>query len=384
MPNRAWSLLAVALALAAPPRLAAQTEIAVGDVKVRLTGRVQVQFNTTSVDQGDLAGLERIPFSTFETRRVRFGVEVEIDDWISGEIEPEYALGDVTLRNAYLNFAFDDRFELRAGQFKKPFSLINLTSATQIIPIERGVRIRGLADAYRIASAPDPISDDFIDLGGNPIIPEEQNILSELRYIGYGLGAMAHGEFSRFHYGIGIFNGAGANRLDDTDGKSFAGRIAFVPWKELPLVLGISGAYQEFLFERRILDDRVEVEGDGAALEIDAEWGSFRRPGLHLVLEGALGDNIVDDGAFLAGQGIVAWFHPVAGGRLEGVEPLFRASYADVRRDGHRDSGLLVTPGLNLYFFGRNRFMLNWDIFFPRDERFDTENALRAQAQLYF
>jgi hypothetical protein len=38
---------------------------------------------------------------------------------------------------------------------------------------------------------------------------------------------------------------------------------------------------------------------------------------------------------------------------------------------------------VNLYFFGRNRLMFNWDVFLAGD-RFENENALRAQAQFYF
>jgi hypothetical protein len=55
------------------------------DTQVRVSGRVQVQYNTTSVgerDVGDPATLS-IAATTFETRRVRLGVRLTIDEWIT-------------------------------------------------------------------------------------------------------------------------------------------------------------------------------------------------------------------------------------------------------------------------------------------------------------
>jgi hypothetical protein len=100
--------------------------------------------------------------------------------------------------------------------------------------------------------------------------------------------------------------------------------------------------------------------------------------------EAALGDNLIDDGTFAAAQGIAAYFRPVAGSKVEGVEPLLRLSYGDASRGRGGDEGWLLTPGLNLYFAGRNRLMVNWDIFKPVNNQLPTANAIRAQAQVYF
>jgi hypothetical protein len=89
------------------------------------------------------------------------------------------------------------------------------------------------------------------------------------------------------------------------------------------------------------------------------------------------------DENFLGAQGIVAYFLPLVGKKLEGLEFAGRVSYGDPRGDVDEDEGLLLTPGLNLYFFGRNRLMFNWD-FWSAGDRFESENALRAQAQFYF
>jgi hypothetical protein len=70
--------------------------------------------------------------------------------------------------------------------------------------------------------------------------------------------------------------------------------------------------------------------------------------------------------------------------KVEGIELAGRVSYGDPRRDTELDEGLLLTPGFNVYFNDRNRLMFNWDVFLTDDDRFEQQNALRAQAQVYF
>ncbi|HUF05754.1 MAG TPA: hypothetical protein VMP86_00035, partial [Candidatus Binatia bacterium] len=84
-----------------------------------LTGRVQVQYNTTSVDDDDLGPGPgpRVASSTFETRRVRLGARVSVEEWITGMAEVELALGNLAMRNVFMNLAFSDGFQLRMGQF---------------------------------------------------------------------------------------------------------------------------------------------------------------------------------------------------------------------------------------------------------------------------
>mgnify|MGYP001217342321 FL=1 len=89
-------LLACAV-LALRPAVAAAQAISAGGLELRLTGRTQIQFNTTSVDEADLGDLdEEIAASTFETRRVRFGVLATWDGWLTGHLEPEFALGNLS------------------------------------------------------------------------------------------------------------------------------------------------------------------------------------------------------------------------------------------------------------------------------------------------
>ncbi|HEX7117588.1 MAG TPA: porin [Longimicrobiales bacterium] len=359
---------------------AAQT-IDAGPFELDFTGRVQTQFNTTSVDE-DRVG-ESIAWSTFETRRVRLGVEVAYGDWMTGKLEPDFALGELTLKDAWVNWAFAPAFEVRFGQFKKPFSRIDLTSSTKILPIERGVRIRGLVEAFDAELGPDgePLLGDF---GGDLVLGEEYELLDVLGFVGHDIGVSIHGDLgSRLGYAVGAFNGSGADDRDDNDGKSVAGRLTFAPAAALPLSLGAGVSYRETTIEDDDdLDDDLDLAG--TAFELDAEWGDFRRPGVHVIVEGAAGENLAVDQAFLAAQGWLAYFRALEGGKVEGLEPVVRLSWADPDTDRDDDAGLLLTPGFNIYFFGRNRFMVNWDWFFTGIEGFGAENALRVQGQVYF
>ncbi|MFW6079540.1 MAG: porin [Gemmatimonadota bacterium] len=385
------------IVLALPLPGTAQT-IDAGRVQVDVTGYAQIQWNTTSVDEDDLdpVGLldRRIAWSTFETRRIRPTIAVRVDDWIEGKIQPDFALGDIKLADAYIDFELDERFRVRFGQFKKPFSRIELTSSSRIVPIERGLRIRGLNEAFRVDLSDEP-EPPFTDVDGLLLVGDEYLLAGALGYLGRDMGVAAYGDVGRLDYTVGIFNGSGADRRDDSDGVSAAGRLEYSPRDDWPLRLGAAGSYRELLFDGELLGIDVREDIGGFAFEVDAEWGDFRRPGAHLLAEAVIGENFVagltsgpdpepSDATMLGAQAVVAWFEPYAGDRVEGLEPMFRVSYGDPSRDRDGDGGWLVTPGVNLYFFERNRVMLNWDVFVAGGDAVETEHALRVQAQLYY
>lgn len=336
----------------------------VPEVTVDVTGRLQYQFHTSSV--------EDVPSTTFEFRRVRLGVRLGVGDAITGMIEPDFAQGDIRMRQAWVNYTVDPAFEIRAGQFKKPFGMLQLTSSLNYPTIERGLRIRGLEDSY--AAIDDGSGAPVLSRLDGPLLGEEQNLLEGLGYQSYDMGIAVHGALGIFRYEVGVFNGTGADALDADESKAIAGRVTVAPFDRMVLGAGVSRT--DLAFEA--------VDATGVAWEIDAEWGGFREPGLHLFGEVAYGDHVVTDDEFLAGQAVAAWFAPLDLGRVEGLEPVLRGSWGDPRRDTADDEGLLMTPGLNLYFHGRNRLMVNWDVFLPRGARFETEQSFKMQAQLHF
>ena len=331
-----------------PTTALAQVPVVEGEnIRISLSGRLQSQFNTSSVDS---------VASTFELRRARIGFDLVLDEWIEGRIEWNFA-HTARLEDGWVNLAFDPRFELQVGQFKKPFSRLELSSSSRIVPIEFGLRIRG------------------VDSNAEHYLLLEENV-----YLGREIGAQVHGQLGPLGYAAGVFNGSDQNNRDVNDAKSFAARLNLKPF-DAPFEIGGAASYRDVALVDSLDETFTE---EGLAIEVDAQWGGFRRPGPYVLLEVMQAENFDLDDPMIGGSAIVAWFQPLAAGRLEGIEPLFRGSYGDPSTDFEDNAGILMTPGINLYFHGRNRLMLNWDYFVPELEALDPESAVRAQLQLYF
>ena len=355
------------------------------DLRIKLIGRIQTQFNTTSVDEAELvaAGLNPLPIpsSTFDIRRLRFGAEIEYEKWLTGKVEVEMAMARLQMRDVFINFGFDPALNLRVGQFKKPYSLLQLYSSSMWPLIERGMLIRGTTDQMLHADSTAGGGRLLSTFRGIPVMPEEQALLEVFGYQNFEMGAVLHGRVGGFGYNGGIFNGTGSDRGDDTNGKSYAGRLTYKLPIDFPITFGAAISHRDY----RVSTRPVIQTNSGTAYEVDAELGAFRRKGIHILGEVAFGDNLaVADDDFLGAQAIVAWFQPIENSRVEGFELAGRASYGDPQKNLDDDGGWFFTPGANLYFSGRNRLMLNWDFFNPKAERFDSENAVRVQAQIYF
>jgi hypothetical protein len=369
---------ALVVALTASP-LAAQEPV----VKAKIIARMQAQFNTTSVDEQALItsrGATALPASQFEMRRLRLGAELSFDEWLTGKFEFEAAMARLAMRDVYLQAAFSDGFQVKAGQFKKSFSLIELTSETGLPVIERGVRIRGLTDALAIADSTAGGTRVLSSFKGTTLPGEEQELIEVMAYKSYDLGAAVTGKLGGFGYEVGLFNGPGSDRADDNSGKSIAARATYKLKTKMPVTLGAALSRRDY----RVASKPAIIDETGTAYEAEIEIGAFRRPGLHFLGEVTMGTTLGYDDEFTGAQGILAWFKPVSGKRVEGIEVAGRASYGDPRGTVDDDEGLLLTPGFNVYFQGRNRFMINWDIYQALGDRLPSENALRIQAQLYY
>lgn len=330
-----------------------------GDLELDLTGRVQFQLNTTSVDEEDIG--QSLPGVVFETRRVRFGSTFAYGEWITGKVEADFSGSGARLTDGFIDLALTDGLAVRAGQFKKPFGVIELESSTRIPLIERGLRLRGV--------------EDLVGVPG-----ETQWLLDEGRYLGRQVGVMAHGGQGALGYEVGVFNGEGANTRETNGSKAYTGRLTYAVAG--PLVVGGAVSVQP---TGVFLGDDEEY---GTVFSLEGEWGGFRRPGLHVLGELMFGENAVvftdgEPAGMVGAHAMAAWFSSRAG-RVEGVEPALRVSWADPDTDADDDTGLLVTPGVNFYFTGRNRLMLNGEAYFPGQDGLDAEYGVVAQLQVYF
>jgi len=165
---------------------------AFAQVEAKVTGRVQfdVRNHTTGaavVDDRDSASYA----DGYEIRRARIGVSGTINKDIAYEVVGN-AVGSSTnfVDTAFANYGFNKAAQFRAGRFKQPFSLEELTSSNSIDFMERSY--------------------------GNQVVP------------GKRLGMMLHGEPSKgITYGLSSFQqdftqGVSSQRL----GNNTAARLA--------------------------------------------------------------------------------------------------------------------------------------------------------------
>lgn len=338
------------------------------DDRLTFGGLVQTQFNTTSADATDDTQLT--------LRRVRLGATAEVSPVLTGRIQAELAPaavgGSAELNEAYVLFRPASAFGVLAGKGGRPFGIVDLTGAGDLVPIERGARFRG----------------------ANPVA--QYKVLEALAYAGRSVGVQVLGDLDGplpVTYAAGYFTGALSEEGGDADIRQLAGRVTVAPIDGLALsVAATSRAFSA--------SDPVGLGPDGAlgadptgetrrgaAFAVDAEVGSNGAPGFHAVAEVAVGTiNPFTDARFRTAQGWVDYRIPLGGALLTAVQPLVRVSVADVDAPSALapSDGVLLTPGVNLYGAQGTRLMLNLDVFYPSADGADVLSAFRAQAQVAF
>ncbi len=329
---------------------------------VRVFGRSELQFHTTSVGSEDVGEGVSAPAATeMELRRAHLGAEATVSDGVLAFIQVDFGDGVLTIKDAYADVRLAQGVWVRAGQYKKPFSPLALYGSPRLLTIERQVRIPGLEKVV-------------------PVPGEEQWLLAAGLYAGRQVGAMVHGAAGPLGYAAGVFNGEGANRREVSASKAYTARLT---WTAAALVLGGGASVQP-------VRDADGTEVSGAVWGLDAEYGRFGLPGPHVLGEWMYGDDLalVADGAAPAMMGAqVAATYFIPGRRVfRGWEPVLRVSWADPDRGIPADAGLLLTPGVNLYFAEQSRFMLNWDAYVSSRSApgSELESSFMAELQVVF
>ncbi len=377
------ALALVAVPLFALPSMAQDVEISSEAMKIRIGGRVQMQARRSTCSEFPVEPPcdEEVRTVNWFIRRARIEFTVNFNDFIEGKFAPEFApaaeaLDATNLTDAYGQLNFSDAAHLRLGHFKRPFDGFQLASSTQILTIERDIDIPGVPSD--VALSLDEFTESF-------------NLSN--RNVGVQLnGEITSGEFE---YWVGVFNGNSASDNEgETDGKQYMGRVQLgLEVGGLPLALAAAGAVTELPFTRA----SGQLAGvEYGNLELWAELGDYSG-GPHVQAELFYGGNPLEAEAggppdLAAGdrlatawatQVIGAWRFPIRGSRVfDGVEPVFRATYADPNTDlGGAVWGL--TPGVQLFFASRQKIAVNWDFaLFTSDLR--SVNSFKAQYQFYF
>jgi phosphate-selective porin OprO/OprP len=140
------------------------------------------------------------PHPTFDLRRARIGIEGTL--WTRLEYQVEHDLeNDATpWADVYANVTLPHGMQLRAGRFKVPFGLEQLTAARDV---------------------------DFV----------YRTLTSDYLTPGRDIGAMVHGGVfgKQLKYQFGVFRAGGDNtqkseRAASPNGRTFSGRLVFKPW----------------------------------------------------------------------------------------------------------------------------------------------------------
>jgi hypothetical protein len=346
-----------ALLLAPAPAAGQGFTVTTPDSSARITfgGRVQTIFNTTSAD--DQPGTET------ELRRVRLDATLQLGRFVSGKIQPEFAGSRVSLRDAYVRFNLDPALQVWAGQAHRPFGVVSPYSTVRLPALEKGLRIRGV-EGY-----------------------EHFNLLSGLGYSDRDVGIQLRGEPAGaplgLSYAAGIFNGPARADAPEENTYQVVARVAARPvgWARV----GVSWSRIDFAHE-----PPGDVQGlimtEGAAWEADVELGS-ERGGPRAVFEVARGDSDpLPEAEFVSAQGWVAYRTGRVSSTLSALEPVLRVSWADpdVGDDavGLPVGGTLVTPGLNLWLGGLNRFGVYYELWNP--DAGESARSFKALFQLAF
>lgn len=318
-------------------------------LELQIGGRLHTQLNHTSID-GE-------PGSQLLIRRARVELSMRLGDRVSGALQPEFGNDQVGLRDAYVQFEVTPDLALRAGKFYRPFGLLEQTSSKRILPVERGLRIRGL-NAF-----------------------DEYAIVSGLDYSNRDVGLQILSETDAgIEIAAGIFRGPLHGEVGPNASYQYVANMRGPVGDDLRVGAGWSA--RDFA---SVVGLDVELR-KGHAFEVDLEYGTFA-PGLHVLAEVALGDVSPFTGSDFHGAHVWLAFRtePRTGSEIM-LEPLLRLSYADVGLSdapATQQGGLLATPGFAVYFGALNRIAVNYDLWWAKADAIDA-NSFKIMFQLGF
>ncbi len=205
-----------------------------GKNSLQVNGRVHFDSRTYDYNESDntnVASISGTGADTFDVRRARLGAKVKFGDYYSGEVVLNGISSSSNVVDvAFVNVAWWKPVQFRAGLFKMPFSLEQLTSSNNIDFIERS----------------------FVDA----LIPAKE------------IGAMVHGEpMKGLTYALAFSNGGNVPETDNrVDNKDIIGRVTanfaeLMENKDMVLHAGLAFAKGDISKSNGIGDVRTETRG---------------------------------------------------------------------------------------------------------------------------
>lgn len=172
--------------------------------KLKLTGYTQPRFQYFQ---------DTLKNSTFDIRRARLALTGAMNEKIDYRLFVEFA-GSVPpqLLEAIFSYKFDDKLKFSVGQILVPLGNDIIASETKMESVNR------------------VLLSEYLGARGNDVIGNQN-----ARDIGATFSGILKSGASRpvLNYTLGVFNGAGINRMDNNKDKAIAGRIIVSPIKDL-------------------------------------------------------------------------------------------------------------------------------------------------------
>ena len=183
----------------------------------KISGFVQGMYQANLTDEGKLTD------NTLRMRRVRMSVDGKLSKTVSYKIQGDFTRSPM-LVDGFIKYKPCNEFAIQVGQFKTPFSIESPINPVNLEIFDYGEIIQklvGYSDVCSVGS----LGRDLGIMATGSLFPMENED-------GY--------QYSIVDYSVGVFNGNGANALDNNNRKDLVGRLDIHPGLKN---LTLSGSY---------------------------------------------------------------------------------------------------------------------------------------------
>ena len=189
----------------------------------KISGFVQGMYQANLSDKGDLLD------NTLRMRRVRLSVDGNLSKTVSYKIQGDFSRSPM-LVDSYVKYKPCREFAIQVGQFKTPFTLESPINPVNLEIFDYGEAVQQLV-GYKDVCGVGALGRDLGLMATGSLFPVENEN-------GY--------QYSIVDYAVGVFNGNGANQLDNNNRKDLVGRLEVHPGLK---ALTLSGSYYYGLYK---------------------------------------------------------------------------------------------------------------------------------------
>lgn len=201
----------------------------------RISGFVQGMYQANLSDKGELID------NTLRMRRVRLSVDGNLSKTVSYKIQGDFSRSPM-LVDAFIKYKPCREFAIQVGQFKTPFTLESPINPVNLEIFDYGEAVQQLG-GYKDVCGVGALGRDLGVMATGSLFPVEGEE-------GY--------KYSIVDYSIGVFNGNGANQLDNNNRKDIVGRLEVHPGLK---ALTLSGSYYYGMYRNTTVEDEIAANG---------------------------------------------------------------------------------------------------------------------------